>query len=335
MRGFAKLIATAGLGMFMALAATLQSADAQSKDKVVLLLNWYNYGEHAPFYLGLAKGYFAEENIDLEIQEGRGSGITIQAVAAGSAAFGYADTGTMIKAAAKGAPVKAVGVLLQKSPMAVMGFAEQNVATPADIKGKTVAVTPGDSLSQLWPVFLKLNNLSDKDFKTITGDATTKRNAVVNGQADLLLGNANDQKPIIEETTGKPVRALLFADSGVNTLNAGIIVQKELIQKNPDLIRRFMRAATRAVEATAKAPDEAVAAMLKINAKAGKPETLRKSLDITLPLYHTAATATRRPFDCDPKDMATTLDMLAQYGGVDPSSKGRPEDYYTLEFLPK
>ncbi len=46
---------------------------ASAADKVVLMLNWYVYGEHAPFYYGKAKGIYAAEGIDLEIQEGRGS----------------------------------------------------------------------------------------------------------------------------------------------------------------------------------------------------------------------------------------------------------------------
>lgn len=308
-------------------------ANAQAKDKVVLMLNWYNYGEHAPFYLGLDRGFYRDEGIDLDIQEGRGSGATVQAVAAGSAQFGYADVGTMMKATAKGAPAKSVGILLQRSPMSAMGFADKNIVKPADIVGKTVAVTPGDSLSQMWPVFLKLNNIQPSQVKTVAGDATTKRNAVVNGQADLLLGNVNDQKPIIEEQTGKPMRAVLFADYGVNPLNAGIVVNKELIAKNPDLIKRFMRASMKAAEAASKAPDDAVAAMLKANPKAGNPKTLRVSLDATIPLYHTKETEKARPFQAQMKDVASTLDMMVQYGGIDAATKGKPEDYYTAEFL--
>ena len=49
---------------------------ASAADKVVLMLNWYVYGEHAPFYYGKAKGIYAAEGIDLEIQEGRGSAAT-------------------------------------------------------------------------------------------------------------------------------------------------------------------------------------------------------------------------------------------------------------------
>lgn len=324
------IAAAAALGVLAGLAAPAQ---AQQKDKVVLLLNWYNYGEHAPFYLGIDQGLYAKENIDLEIQEGRGSGVTVQAVGAGSATFGYADVSTMIKAAAKGAPVIAVGVMLQKSPMSVMGFADKQIQKPADLPGKTVAVTPGDALSQIWPVFLKVNKVEASQLKQVTGDAITKRNAVVNGQADALLGNVNDQLPTIEETTGKPMRALLFADYGVNTVNGGIIVQKAMLKSNPDLIRRFMRASTAAVSASTASPDAAVRAMLKINPKAGKPETVARSWALTMPLLHTDATKDKPPFEAEPADITKTVDMLIEYTGMDAASKGNPHDYYTAEFL--
>jgi len=128
-----------------AMMLTMGAAQAQPKEKVVLMLNWYLYSEHAPFFLGKARGYYDQEGIDLDIQEGRGSGVTVQAVAANTATFGYVDVPTMIKAAAKGAPVRAVGVALQVSPMSVMGFSDKNIRAPKDIVGKTVA--PGYSCS--------------------------------------------------------------------------------------------------------------------------------------------------------------------------------------------
>jgi NitT/TauT family transport system substrate-binding protein len=82
----------------------LAVAPAKAADKVVLMLNWYVYGEHAPFFYGKAKGIYAAENIDLEIQEGRGSAATTQAVAAKTADFGYVDVPTMMRAAIKGRP---------------------------------------------------------------------------------------------------------------------------------------------------------------------------------------------------------------------------------------
>ena len=323
------------LGFAAAIVAVLAApALAQTKDKVVLLLNWYTYSEHAPFYLGKERGYFEQEGIDLDIQEGRGSGVTVQAVAAGTATFGYADVATMIKAAAKGAPVMAVGVALQTSPMSVMGFADKNMRKPEDIKGKTVAVTPGDSMSQVWPLFLKKTNLKDSEFKTVAGDAQTKLNAVINNQADLLLGYVMDQAIKLQDATHKPIYAIRFADYGVNMVSSGIIAQKDTLKSKADMVKRFMRAATKSLEEAAKNPDAAVDAMLKAQPKSGVKETALIGMKQTAALYKGPDNPNDRPFRVGAKNMTETMALLVDYGGLDKATAGKAEDYYTNEYLP-
>jgi len=318
-----------------AVAALVASpAFAQGKDKVVLLLNWYVYSEHAPFFLGKARGYFDQEGIDLDIQEGRGSGVTVQAVAAGTATFGYADVATMIKAASKGAPVTAVGVALQTSPMSVMGFADRNIRKPDDIKGKTVAVTPGDSMSQIWPLFLKKTGLKDSDFKTVSGDAQTKLNAVMNNQADLLLGYVMDQAIKLQDATHKDVYPIRFADYGVNMVSSGIIVQKDYVKAHPDVVKRFLRAATRSLDESAKNPEAAIDAMLKANPKSGVKETALVGMKNTAALYKGPDNPNDRPLRVGAKNMDETLALLVEYGGLDKASAGKATDYYTNDYLP-
>src|SRR6266436_4199469 len=179
----------------------LAAVPASAADKAVLMLNWYVYGEHAPFYYGKAKGIYAAENIDLEIQEGRGSAATTQAVAAKTANFGYVDVPTMMRAAIKGAPV---------------------------------AITPADSMTQIWPLFLKKTGLKETDFTTVAGDAQTKLNAVINGQADLLLGYVMDQSMKIKDATGKDVYPIKFADYGINMVSSGIVANTDYIKANAD-----------------------------------------------------------------------------------------------------
>ena len=309
-------------------------AQAAEPDEVTLLLNWYLYSEHAPFFLGKERGMFAEQGIDLEIQEGRGSGGTVQAVAAETVQFGYADVGTMIKAAAKGAPVRTVGVLLQTSPMSVMGLTEKNIRTPEDIKGKIVAVTPGDSMSQIWPLFMQKTGLQEGDFKVVAGDAKTKLNAVINGQADLLLGYLMDQNMRIHDATGKDVHVIPFADYGVNLVSSGVIVSDRLIEENPELIKRFMAAATQAVQATVADPEAAVDAMLKAQPNAGQRETLLRGLNLTMPLYHTPDTQGQAPFKVADNNMVATVNMLIEYGGVDAEAAADPKAFYTTDYLP-
>ena len=308
---------------------------AQQPDKAVLLLNFYLYSEHAPFFLGRERGYFAQQGIDLDIQEGRGSTPTVQAVAAGNVTFGYADLSSIVKAAAQGAPVVTVGVLLQKSPMAVIGLAERNVRKPADMRGKIVALTPGDSLSQVWPLFLRKTGLTDADVKIVSGDIQTKLNAVINGQADLMLGYLMDQSMRIENATKKPTTVIPFSDYGVNLISTSILVSKDTIATKGDLVRRFMAAATRAVEDAEKDPAAAVDAMLKANPKAGDRASLVKGLELTVPLYHTAETKDLRPFRVSPANVRESLAMLAEFGGLAKATAEHPESVYSLDFLPK
>src|SRR5437764_6099409 len=279
---FVKRIAVLAIAV---LASVAGSALAQGKEKVTLLLNWYGSSEHAPFFLGKERGYFDQEGIDLDIQEGRGSGVTVQAVAAGTATFGYADVPTRLRAASKGAPGMAVGVALQTSPMSAMGFADKNIRKPEDIKGKIVAVTPGDSMSQIWPLFLKKTGVKEGEFKQVAGDAQTKLNAVINNQADLLLGYVMDQAVKLQDATHKQVCPIRFADYGVNMVSSGIIVQKDYLKNKPDVVRRFLRAATRSLEESAKSPEAAVDAMLKANPKSGVRDTALIGMKETGALY--------------------------------------------------
>src|SRR5882724_6537532 len=283
------LAAFSSVMIWMALAV----APAAAADKVVLMLNWYVYGEHAPFYYGKAKGIYAAENIDLEIQVFFGDTATTEAVAAKTADFGYVDVPTMMRAAVKGAPVVATGVLLQTSPMSAMGFVEKNIKKPEDIKGKTVAITPADSMTQIWPLFLKKTGLKEADFTTVAGDAQTKLNAVINGQADLLLGYVMDQSMKIKDATGKDVYPIKFADYGINLVSSGIIANTDYVKANPDLVKRMMAASIKAVDAAVKDPKGAAQAILDANPKGGKIDTLTQGFELTIPLYRTPETSGR------------------------------------------
>nr|WP_238314088.1 ABC transporter substrate-binding protein [Methylobacterium crusticola] len=298
------------------------------------MLNWYVYGEHAPFYYGRETGLYAAEGIDLEIQEGRGSAVTVQAVAARTVQFGYADVPTMMKAAAKGAPVTAAGVLLQRCPMSAMGFSDKNIRRAEDMRGRTIATTPGDSMSQIWPLFLKKAGLKESEMRIVAGDAQTKLNAVINGQADMLLGYVMDQSMKIKDATGRAVTPVAFADYGVTLVSSGIVANTDWLKDNPDLARRFMSATTRAVEGAEKAPRAAVDAVLKALPKAGRPETLLEGFNLTVPFYRTPETQGLRPFQVTDATMAETVNVLVEYGGLSAAAKADPKAFYTRQYLP-
>ena len=323
------------LRLLVTVMAILITVPAMAADKVTLMLNWYVYGEHAPFFYGKEKGIYAKHGIDLTIEEGRGSGTVTQVVAAGTVPFGYVDVPTMMRAAVKGAPVVSVGVALQTTPMSVMGFVDKNIKKPDDLKGKTVATTPGDSMSQIWPLFLKKTGLKETDFKTVSGNATTKLNAVINGQADVLLGYVMDQSMKIKDATGKDVYPIKFADYGINLVSSGIITNTAYLKGHEDLVRRFMAASVEAIKESSQHPKEAAQAILNANPKGGKIGTLTQGFELTIPLYKDPTGKSTQPLRVSDQNMTETVNVMVDYGGLDAKAKADVKNYYTNAYLPK
>jgi len=219
--------------------------------------------------------------------------------------------------------------------MSAMGFADKNIKKAEDIKGKTVATTPGDSMSQIWPLFLKKTGLKETDFKTVSGDAVTKLNAVINGQADLLLGYVMDQSMKIKDATGKDVYPIKFSDYGINLISSGVITNTEYLKANEDLVRRFMAASVKSLEEASKHPKDAAQAILNANPKGGKIETLTQGFELTIPLYKDPAGASKQPLRVSDKNVAETVDVMVEYGGLDAKAKADVKTYYTNDYLPK
>jgi NitT/TauT family transport system substrate-binding protein len=324
-----KLIALA-LASFLVLSLHPSgSADAQAKLKpVTLMLNWVPYGEHAPFYYGLAKGYYAAQGIDLTIENGGGSAKTIEAVGGGTVAFGYADTPTLIQAIAKGVPVKSIGVVLQQTPSAVQLFADRHISTPRGLRGLTIAMTPGDALYQTFPAFLSANHLQPSDVNIVNIDPAGKNAALISGRADAIVGYYNGQAPEIEKATGKKVLAIGYAANGVNFYGDGLITSDATIAASPDLVRGFLAASRRAWAEAELHPRDAVDEMAKRVDKAPSADVLLQELAITNTLLRTKDTARKAPLFNSTADWQSTIDLLARYAGL--TNPGKPDAYWSI-----
>src|SRR5215471_486126 len=125
----------------VALAALDAPARAQTPEKFQFRLNWTLYGEHAPFFVALDKGFYKAEGLDVEILEGSGSTTVAQLVANQTNPVAYVDAATMMRGVGAGMPIKAVGVTLQQSPMSFIYRADAARPTKvSEIKGSRIAI---------------------------------------------------------------------------------------------------------------------------------------------------------------------------------------------------
>jgi NitT/TauT family transport system substrate-binding protein len=139
----------------------------------------------------------------------------------------------------------------------------------------------------------------------------------------------------IKDATGKDVTAIKFADYGINMVCSGIVANTDYVKANADLVRRFMNATTKAVEAAEKEPKAAAQSILDANPKGGKIETLTQGFELTIPLYRTAETKGKRPFEVTDQNMTDTVNLMVEYGGLEAKAKDNPKAFYTKDYLPK
>lgn len=300
---------------------------------VTLTLNWYPYGEHAPFYYGQLTGIFAKHDIDLTIRPGQGSGKTVQAVGGNQTTFGWADTPSVLAGVAGGLPVKSVGVFLQNTPASVEFFTSENIHGPADLKGKTIATTAGDALTATFPTFLKAEGMTLNEVTLQNVDSAGKIAAVISGRADALLGFYHDQGPTVANKSGRPVSFLKFADYGLDYYSTGLITNDATINTNPTLVREMVAATSEAFTQAEKDPAAAVASMAGVSPQLPPTPVLTTSWNDTVGLLHTASTTNLLPGVDTDGDWQHTIDVFAKSGVL--KNPGKPTDYWDPDFAPK
>ena len=318
-----------------AMAAFTAPAVAQGLEKFPFRLNWTLYGEHAPFFVARDKGFYKEEGLEVEIMEGSGSTTVAQLVANQTNPVAYVDAATMMRGVGAGMPIRAVGVTLQQSPMSFIYRADAARPTKIEeIKGSRIAMTAGDASLAIFTAFMGKLGMSVDDVKLITvANPQSKEQAVLNKQADALLGYFMDQGPRMQLQTGVKMGWTRLTDlSGISTLSSAIIVNNAWARdaKNQDLLRRFLRASQRGWQYTFDNRDEAAEIFMK-NAPAFNKEISLLEIDGTMTILRTKASE-GKPLawsaEGDWKDTQVLLETFAKLAPQADLSK-----YYTNEYL--
>jgi NitT/TauT family transport system substrate-binding protein len=323
------------LSLIAAAALSAFAAPASAQEKFPFRLNWTLYGEHAPFFVALDKGFYKDEGLDVEILEGSGSTTVAQLVANSTNPVAYVDAATMMRGISAGMPIKAVGVTLQQSPMSFIYRADAAKPTKiSEIKGSRIAITAGDASLAIFTAFMGKLNMQVSDVQLITvANPAAKEQAVLNKQADSLLGYFMDQGPRMQLQSGvKMGWTRLYDMAGVTTLSSAIIANNDWLKdaKHQDAMKRFLRASQRGWDYTAKHPEEAADIFIK-HAKAFNKEIALLEINGTMTIIHTKHTEGKPLFWSAKEDWQESQDLLEKFAKMPP----QPDmaKYYTNEYL--
>ena len=255
----------------------IAAAPAHAQDTVSIGLVGATGPTHWPIHIGLKKGYYAAENIKLDLVFIQSSGAVLQQLAAGSLnAVLSAGLTDPINAIDKGAPISIVRLEMQLAPYAVNAKSQHKKFE--DLKGKIVMVDGPKGITKMYlERMLAAHNMKLSDVDLVFAGATSARfQALQSGAIDatILLPPFS----FTAEAAGFSNLGLV-ADYAKDLPFTGAAVNTNWAAKNPDLLRRFLAVHNKSVAFFLDKKNRQEAIDIMVEAGKLKPDVVAQTFD--------------------------------------------------------
>lgn len=254
------LVALLTAGGFLA-----QGSAAEKKLK--FSLGWLPTGMHVGFYSALERGEFRKEGHDVSIVRGFGAGEAVKTLSGGGYDAALVGTGALLQGRDQGVAVKVVGMFLDKSLDALFVLKGSRITKPADMKGRSIGASKFSAPMILFPATAARNGVDMKDVKWEQFSPGTEIPNLMAGRVDAIAmwTVSFPQALHAARKAGKEVMAIPYRDWGVDVYTNAICFRDETLQKDPALVRGFLKAAMQGTAWAIDNPEAGVELYLKHN----------------------------------------------------------------------
>jgi NitT/TauT family transport system substrate-binding protein len=230
---------------------------AQERD-LKFTLDFIPLGRHAPWYVALAKGYYKDEGLNVTIASARGTADSIRNLDSGTADVGFIDIPSLVAAGADNSSIRMVAVNYQLPPYSVFSINPgANITRPQDMVGKEFSAGNASLIPRIHQAFMKQNGLDPSTLKIVNLDPGSLVAALAARRIQSIGLFAMSETAIKRAVQDGEVKHMLLADHGLDIYANGIGVRDDFLQKNPDAVRRFVRASLRGWKEALANPEEA------------------------------------------------------------------------------
>lgn len=249
----------------LALGLVLAGPAAAETTKIKFTLGWKTQGSDAAFFLAKDKGYFAAEGLDVQIDQGEGSGATVTRIMSGAYDAGFGDINAIIQNASARpdqAPVM-VYQMWNRPPFAIVVKADSTVKGPKDFEGKTLGGAQGTPTTRLLPVFAKTNGVDMDKVKVSNMAPNLQEPLLIRGEIDgALVFNITSYFNLVlnRQDPDKDYRWFSFGDYGLDLYSNGMMVSRKLMTENPKAVEGLVRAVNKATIEIGKDQEAGMAA---------------------------------------------------------------------------
>jgi NitT/TauT family transport system substrate-binding protein len=215
----------------------------------------------APFIVAASDGLFAAEGLTVSTDIAANSQEAIARVASGASDLALVDINVLIRYRDKAdaLPIKAVFVLFNKSPYAIVARKSRGIHALSDIEGKTLGVAEGDFSVWFWPALAHQNGIKIATVKQAKFSPALREPMLSAGQVDAVTGfsylsavNLRDRGVPADD-----LEVLRFADYGCEAYGFAVIVNPAFAAAKPEAVKGFLRAAIAGIHRAISDPGHA------------------------------------------------------------------------------
>jgi ABC-type nitrate/sulfonate/bicarbonate transport system substrate-binding protein len=222
-------------------------------------------------YVAQEKGFFAAENLEVDIQHSPGRGEHLQLVTSGEVHITTQDAAVLLQRRADpGLPLVSIALIGQRGQQAFAALAESGLKTPLDWTGHVVGYK-GTPPPDLFAILAAVQaNPEQVQLVNVGFDPRV----LTTGQVDVYPVYKSNE-PYLLQSWGYEVILWEAADYGVPALGLTYVTSEDTLQNQPQLLARFLRAALKGIDYAREHPDEAVEAVMKYTGPETDPEHMR------------------------------------------------------------
>src|SRR5437588_4569913 len=232
---------TAGLVtalLLVSAARLIPSARAQTLDKVSFGTNWVAEAEHGGFFQAAADGTYRKYGLDITIVPGGPNDNNRMLLIAGKIDFFMAANTLMsFDAVANNVPVVTIAAMFQKDPQVLLTHPESKITKLEELKPLTLFVSK-EGISSYFQWLKSEYGFSEEKVRPYTFNSQP----FLANKASAMQGYVTSEPFAIERAAKFKPGIILLADYGFNTYSTLIETRRELIDKKPDLVQRFVDA---------------------------------------------------------------------------------------------
>lgn len=226
---------TAGV---LAASLAILPARAETLDKVSFGTNWVAEAEHGGFFQAVADGTYKRYGLDVTIVPGGPNDNNRMLLIAGKIEFFMAANTLMsFDAVANNVPVVTIAAMFQKDPQVFLTHPDVKPTRLEDLKPLTLFVSK-EGMTSYFQWLKSEYGFSDKNVRPYNFNPQP----FIANPKSAMQGYVTSEPFAVEKAAGFKPNVLLLADHGFNTYSTLIETRRDIVDKKPDLVQRFVDA---------------------------------------------------------------------------------------------